>query len=75
MRVFLLHIANRMLPSLAQLKQGLMPLENQSTLHLYSDVHQDSIEDWLYSLENALRHAQVAILLISPAFMLSEFMP
>ena len=59
---------------LAQLKQDLMPLENQSTLHVYSDEHQDSIEDWLYSLENALRYTQVAILLISPAFMLSEFM-
>jgi hypothetical protein len=59
---------------LTQLKQLLVPLESQSTLHLYSDVSQDTIAAWLYTLENALRHTQVVILLISPAFMASAFM-
>ena len=56
-----------------QLKQTLLPLESQSRLLSSSDEHSKSIEDWLYHMENKLRRAQVAILLISPAFMSSAF--
>ena len=58
---------------LFKLKQMLAPLEHTGKLDLWDDTRIRPGVEWKPAIENALKTATVAVLLVSPAFLSSEF--
>src|SRR5918993_2592769 len=58
---------------LDRLKRHLKPLVRENSLDLWDDTHIRPGDDWKQEIQNALDTAQVAVLLISADFFVSDF--
>lgn len=58
---------------LEHLKLHLSPLERLGTVHLWSDTRIGVGDNWRDQIEKSLGESRAAVLLISPAFLASEF--
>jgi hypothetical protein len=56
-----------------ELKEHLQPLEAQGTLDIWDDTRIDLGSDWHTEIQQALLNAKVAVLLISQAFLASDY--
>jgi hypothetical protein len=60
-------------PWLHELLRHLRPLERQGVLSIWSDVRIQAGTKWKDEIQKAVRDAKIAIMLISPDFLASEF--
>lgn len=71
-RVFISYSHNDVL-YLDRIKVHLKPLIKQKKIDLWDDTKIKTGDLWKYKIEEALRHARIAVLLISADFLASEF--